>query len=125
MCQLVSLKANGKVIKVAGVKMDYIKNIIDKASLCELIDKIVLFGSCLNEKCTEDSDIDIAVFGSISKSKMFNSRGYKSFINSIASYGEVQDYDILYFDSTKDNGCSIMEDIELGVVLYEKVILNR
>ena len=55
------------------------------------------------------------------KSKMFSSKSYKDYIYSVTSFGEVQDYDILYFDSTKNNDSSIMKDIENGAVLYERV----
>ena len=121
MCQLVSLNVNGKTISVASIKIEYIKNIIDNISRCDLIDKVVLFGSSLEERCTENSDIDIAIFGTKTKSKMFSSKSYKDYIYSVTSFGEVQDYDILYFDSTKNNDSSIMKDIENGAVLYERV----
>ena len=67
MCQLVSLDVNGKTINVASLKIKYIKNIIDNISRCNLIDKVVLFGSSLEERCTENSDIDIAIFGKKTK----------------------------------------------------------
>ena len=121
MCQLVSLNVNGKTISVASIKIEYIKTIIDNISRCDLIDKVVLFGSSLEERCTENSDIDIAIFGTKTKSKMFSSKSYKDYIYSVTSFGEVQDYDILYFDSTKNNDSSIMKDIENGAVLYERV----
>ena len=121
MCQLVALDINGRTINVASLKVAYIKNIIDNISRCELIDKVVLFGSSLEERCTEDSDIDLAIFGSRSKSKMFGSKSYKEYIKSITSYSKIQDYDILYFDSTKNYDHSIMKDINNGAVLFERV----
>ncbi|SNU06209.1 Nucleotidyltransferase domain-containing protein [Lachnospiraceae bacterium] len=121
MCQLVSLNVNGKSISVASIKIEYIKNIVDNIFRCDLIDKVVLFGSSLEERCTEKSDIDLAIFGKKTKSKMFNSKSYKDYIFYVTSFGEIQDYDILYFDSTKKNDSSIMKDIENGVVLYERV----
>ena len=51
---------------------------------------------------------------------MFGSKSYKDFIRSITSFGEVQDYDILYFESTEENDFAIMKDIENGEVLYER-----
>ena len=121
MCQLVSLDVNGTTINIASLKIEYIKNIIDSIYRCNLIDKIVLFGSSLEESCTEESDIDIAIFGSRSKNKMFSSKSYKDYIKAITSFGEIQDYDILYFDSTKHNDSMIMKDIEKGAVLFERV----
>ncbi len=120
MCQLVALDINGRTINVASLKVNYIKNIIDNISRCDLIDKVVLFGSSLEERCTENSDIDLAIFGTKSKNKMFGSKSYREYIKSITSYGEIQDYDILYFDSTKNNDYSIMKDINEGAVLFER-----
>ncbi len=120
MCQLVSLDVNGKTINVASLKIEYIKNIIDNISRCNLIDKVVLFGSSLEERCTENSDIDIAIFGKKTKNQMFKTKSYIDYVKSITSFGEIQDYDILYFDSSKENNSSIMKDIEQGAILFER-----
>lgn len=120
MCQLVSLDVNGKTINVASLKIEYIKNIIDNISRCNLIDKVVLFGSSLEERCTENSDIDIAIFGKETKNQMFKTKSYIDYVKSITSFGEIQDYDILYFYSSKENNSSIMKDIEQGAILFER-----
>ena len=52
---------------VADIKYDYIVNIVDQAEKCKGIDKVVLFGSSLSESCNNNSDIDIAVKGSITE----------------------------------------------------------
>ena len=120
MCQMVDLDIGGKTIKVADIKSDYIKNIIDCISKCSLIDKVVLFGSAIEARCTEDSDIDIAVFGRASKNKAFRDKSYIDYVNSVVSYGDVQDYDILYFDINRDYDSTIMQDINDGKVLFER-----
>ena len=120
MCKMVGLDINGRTVNVASIKSDYVKNIVDSISLCNLIDKVVLFGSALEDRCTEESDIDIAIFGKESKSKMFKNKSYRDYINSVVSYGEIQDYDILYFDTNKKNDYSIMQDINNGEILFER-----
>ena len=68
MCKLISI-GNGKAI--ADIKHKYIKNITRQAHECKNISRIVLFGSSLEERCTEKSDIDIAVFGKINRNLGF------------------------------------------------------
>ena len=120
MCRIINLDIGDRSVSVADIKSEYIKNIVDCVSLCNLIDKIVLFGSAIEDRCREDSDIDIAIFGKESKGKMFKDRSYNNYINSILSYGDIQDYDILYFDSKKKYDSAIMHDIENGEVLFER-----
>lgn len=120
MCKLVSLNTGSQRIKVADIKKSYIENIINSVRLCSDIDKVVLFGSALEERCTDYSDVDIAVFGRKSKAKMFRSKSYNEFVDSISSYGDIQDYDVLYFDIANAKESSVMNEIERGVVLYER-----
>ena len=51
---------------------------------------------------------------------MFGSKSYKEYIKSNTSYSGIQDYDILYFDSTKNYDHSIMKDINNGAVLFAR-----
>ncbi|MDO4962300.1 MAG: nucleotidyltransferase domain-containing protein, partial [Eubacteriales bacterium] len=120
MCEVITKKINNKEVRIADIKADYIENIVNSAALCDQINRIVLFGSSTEERCTESSDIDIAVFGTLSKARMFSSKGYKKFIQAIVSYGGVQDYDVLYFDDSKAYSDNIMSDISNGVLLYTK-----
>lgn len=121
MCELVELRAGDRNIKVASIKKDYIQNIIESAHICNAIDKIVLFGSALNEGCTFYSDVDIAIFGKYSKQRIYRMKSYNDFVASVVSFGELQDYDMLYFDSTKKYEDSIMKDINKGAVLFERM----
>ncbi len=120
MCELVNLRIGKGSIKVASIKKDYIQNIIQSIPICDAIEKVILFGSSLNESCTDFSDVDIAIFGSQSKSQMYRLKSYHDFIDSVVSFGEPQDYDMLYFDSTKEYKDSIMKDISKGSVIYER-----
>ena len=60
MCKMVSY-ADGRY--VADIKLPHINNITQEACKTKSINRIVLFGSSIEDRCTEQSDIDIAVFG--------------------------------------------------------------
>lgn len=119
MCKIIEKRLGNKTIVIADIKEKYIQNIIDSAKKCDYIDKIMLFGSCTNEKCTKDSDIDIAVFGNVSKNKCFSSRKYRNFVDGISSYDDYsQTYDILYFQTGREYSDSIYKDSLNGQEIY-------
>lgn len=121
MCKLTTItNSKNETINVADIKKDYILNIIKACHLCDKIQKVILFGSSIEEKCKKESDIDVAVFGNDSKAKMFKSKKYRAFVNSVCSFGDLQDYDILYFDNRKIQNYGIMQDISKGALLYER-----
>ena len=76
MCKMIHYK-DGKYI--ADIKHKYILNIIQQAEQCENIYRIMLFGSSLEERCTDSSDIDIAVLESSQKISICNQRNSKGF----------------------------------------------
>ena len=119
MCRLVE---SGQGYQVAEIKLPYIENIISQANKTAHIEKIVLFGSSLKERCSEKSDIDIAVFGDFSKGKYYSTREYRQFVDGIFDFGFEQDYDILYFKEGAKNSAPIMKDIENGVVIYRRAV---
>lgn len=120
MCNIISVRIGNKKVKVADIKKDYIMNIAEKAKACESIDRIMLFGSALNEQCTQKSDIDIAVFGKVPEGRMLKSKDFKQFVGDVFRYDYNQNYDILYFDSNRLRNLSILNDINKGELLYEK-----
>lgn len=121
MCRMVSVHTRNGIIKVAGIKSKYVKNIADAAEKCDYIDKIVLFGSCTSYKCTSDSDIDLAVFGNVSKGKCLTSKKYEQFLKQVFSFERFsQSYDILYFRTGIDYSDGILAEIAKGEVLYER-----
>lgn len=108
---------------VADIKYDYILNIVKQAAKCKNITRIVLFGSSIEERCTEESDIDIAVFGEESKAKYLKSKEFKDFHRNLFTFDKdfAQDYDIIYFADNKEYAGLIMEDISKGVEIYRRV----
>ena len=121
MCKLINIKIGNLNIKVADIKESYIYNIVDAAKKCKYIDKIVLFGSSTMERCKESSDIDIAVFGSVSKGKALTSKSYRDFVGQLYKYDNFsQNYDILYFKSSNVYHSNIMMDIDKGEIIYVK-----
>jgi len=80
MSKLIDLQLTDRVVKAADIKAEYIKNIVDSVKLCDYIEKVVLFGSSIDERCTEESDIDIAVFGNVSEYRCLRSKKYRVFI---------------------------------------------
>jgi len=117
MCKLVQWRGNQYV---ADIKYNHILNITKQAEKCKNIERIMLFGSSLEERCTERSDIDIAVFGKQKKGKYLISSEYKNFLHNIFIYDMDQDYDIIYFEDGKNNEDRIMIDINKGVELYRR-----
>lgn len=123
MCKVVSMNIGDRDIKVADIKEKYIRNIAEVAQRSGIFDRVILFGSSIDERCKEDSDIDIAVFGDETEYKMLRSKKYDVFRSQLRSYDEGdQAYDILYFktDSPR-NKSAILNDIYAGEILYEKV----
>ena len=124
MCKVVKKKIGDRTIRVADIKFKYMINIVDAAKECDYIDRIVLFGSSIDSRCKEESDIDLAIFGNVSKSKCLTSKKYEKFLEKVISFDNFnQAYDILYFKSGKEDKSAIMEDISKGEVLYESAEL--
>ena len=117
LCKMIHYK-DGKYI--ADIKHKYVLNIVKQAELCENICRIMLFGSSLEERCTDKSDIDIAVFGKQSKNKYLQSKEFKNFQDQLFLYDLNQDYDILYFADNVQHNDLILQDINNGVEIYRR-----
>ena len=125
MCKMVRLKTNqNKYIMIAEHKKDCIANIIDAAEQCNHIFQIYLFGSALEERCNDDSDIDIAVVSDIPKSKLYQLKSYDSFARDVYLKQIGQAYDILVFfknDEIIHGKSPIGEQIkENGKIIYQR-----
>ena len=121
MCKLTTINIDNKQIRVADIKEKYMTNIVDAAKKCDLIDRVVLFGSSIESRCEETSDIDIAVFGVQTPSKALTSKKYERFARQLYAFDDhAQGYDILYFKSGTKKDTPIMQNIERGEVLYER-----
>jgi len=119
MCKVVNVKIGNRWVKAADIKSKYLGNIADSARECSIIDKIVLFGSSIEDRCTEESDIDIAVFGNQPKGKALTSKQFIRFADKLAEFDDfLQNYDILYFKTGKKDNSAILAEINKGEVLY-------
>lgn len=116
MCRLEALSTD-KQIQVADIKKPIIENIVIIASICKEIDYVILFGSSLEDKCTEQSDIDLAIISNVTRSKFLRSNSYDRFTTALYNIDDEQTYDILQFNS--------MEDLERRDSLVCKDIVNK
>ena len=121
MCAVSVMNIGGREVKVSDLKQKYINNIIDAAEKCDLIGRIVLFGSGIEERCREESDIDLAVFGNQSRTKALSSKKYERFARQLYSFDNHQQaYDILYFKNEIHEHSLILDNIRNGEVIYER-----
>ena len=121
MCQVKEMNIDNRIIHVADIKQKYISNIIDAAKKCTFIDRIILFGSSIEDRCTDDSDIDLAIFGNQTKYKCLNSKEYRRFAEELYSFDDFnQSYDLLYFKTGNDYSGILINDINKGEVLYDR-----
>ncbi|MBO5302798.1 MAG: nucleotidyltransferase domain-containing protein [Lachnospiraceae bacterium] len=103
MCKLVALSTNyGEKVKVAEVKKSSIENIIQLAPMCNAITEIILFGSAIEERCQENSDIDIAIISSKSVHALSKMKSFDKFMNGVYTFNIQQEYDRLYFKTIED-----------------------
>ena len=125
MCKLVTIEnSNGAKIEIADIKAEIIKEIISLAHTCDKIDYIYVFGSTVEESCTDKSDIDIAIISNVTRSKLFQNKSYNEFTNKLYDINRNQDYDILQFnslDAIRNSDDFVCRDIiDKGKLLYER-----
>ena len=117
MCRMVPYK-DGRC--VADIKLRHIDNISEQAKAAKNIRRIMLFGSALEDRCTERSDIDIAVFGDKSKSSYIDSKEFKAFKSGLFRFDWDQDYDVLYFKDNEEGKDAIMHEICRGIEIFRR-----
>ncbi len=121
MCKVNTMHIDNRSFKVADLKRKYMKNIVESAKKCDYIVRIVLFGSSIDERCTEQSDIDLAIFGVQNRSKVLTSKKFDMFAKQLYLFdGCKQSYDLLYFKEDYKNVGIILEEIKEGEILYER-----
>lgn len=127
MCRLVTLQTNyGTNVNVAEIKKNHIENILNSAPLCKQISAIMLFGSSLEERCTNNSDIDLVIISDSSLNKLSQTKAFDKFMNNLYSYDTEQEYDRIYFKSIKeieekkDDIPICNELIQKGKVIYRR-----
>lgn len=125
MCKLVKITNSlGEQIEVAEIKADTIKKIIKIAKICDKIDYIYLFGSSVEERCTDESDIDLAIISNVSASKLCNRSSYREFKERLYAIDTEQEYDRLQFNSLKAIRNS-KEPICLDIISKGKLLYQR
>lgn len=63
MCKLVPFKTQpGEIVMVADIKVEKLHRYLEILPKLRSIDKVILFGSTLEERCGVDSDIDLLLF---------------------------------------------------------------
>lgn len=129
MCKLAVLRTDTNTqIQVADIKKPIIEKIILIARSCKEIDSIILFGSSLENKCTEQSDIDLAIISSTTRAKFLRSNSYQKFTTALYHIDEEQQYDILQFNSMEDlkrKSSPVCRDIvNKGKVIYRRVAVR-
>lgn len=119
MCKMTEVVVKDRKIRVADLKEKYIANIVDAADKCDLIDRVILFGSSIEERCHKDSDIDLAVFGNEPEMKALTSKKYERFARQLYGFDDHnQAYDLLYYKTGTPCNDAIMNDINQGELLY-------
>lgn len=128
MCQMASVKTNFNTqIQVADIKKDVIENIIEAASVCTRICQIILFGSALESRCVDNSDIDILVVSDTTRSKLYRDKGYQEFLKRLHEKdGYEQMYDVICVHGMeeiykKQDSIGLFRDvIKCGQTLYRR-----
>ncbi len=121
MCRLVPLQlGNGKTVNVAEYKIEKLKRYLEVFPLLSSIDKVVLFGSALETRCREESDIDFLLY--------YNDRG--KFREDMSLRLPELFPDSVYDDmlrlptGTKAERGAQREAEDKGVVFYERSVSN-
>lgn len=107
-------------IYVSELKLKYVEYIISICKNFDFIDKVILFGSTLEERCKESSDIDIIIIGTKTKSKCLDSSSFRGFKKLLFEFDFSQEYDILYTNSLSKFSIELQDNLKRGVVIYEK-----
>ena len=129
MCKLIKVNTNyDSSVMVADYKAGIIKHIIDTAKNCPDIDAIMLFGSVLEERCKEKSDIDIVIISKKTVNALSNRKSFNDFIKDLYLLDFSQEYDFLYFKSIdeirqkKDEAPICKELTEKGKIIYKRQV---
>lgn len=128
MSRLIKIKNNiGDTITVAENKKRHIENIIKAAEKCKQITGIILFGSALEERCTDKSDIDLAIISCRTVNELSKTVGFKKFLADIYAIDEKQEYDRLYFKyfeeiiQKRDKVPICAELVQKGKIIYRRI----
>ena len=115
----------GAEINVSSIKSDTISKIIKLSDECKAIEMIGLFGSSLEDKCTKDSDIDLAIVSNLPINKLFRLKSFLRFKSNLYNLDINQEYDFLYFSSLeqikKSNDFVCRDILDKGKIIYKRL----
>lgn len=127
MAKLVTIKNNlDEPVCIADINREAIENLIKSASLCRQIEAIILFGSSLEEQCTDKSDIDIAIIHPKGVEYLDKLKSFRKLMDALYDYDMEKQYDRLYFKSIqfiedhKDTIPICREIYHKGKLIYQK-----
>lgn len=128
MCQLVNVSTNFDTkIEVADVKKIFIENILEAAATCSRICQIILFGSAIESRCTETSDIDMLIISDTARSKLYKNKSYQEFLKRLHDQDNYEQmYDIICVHGIDEiyrnlNTTGLFQNIiENGKTLYRR-----
>lgn len=128
MCNLVNINTNYNTqVQVAEIKFKKIQNIIESASKCAHIQEIILFGSALEERCTDESDIDIVIISNVARSRLYRLKTYAEFLSSLHQNDDyIQQYDVICVNG-RDQLIKNKDKVQLydNVIKYGQTIYKR
>ena len=97
MCNLVPVETETcGIVFVADIKRPHIENLLEQAKKLPNVKEVILFGSILHEHCTEESDIDVAITGSLEQREMILSKEFDEFVRNVFRFDREEQYDFLY-----------------------------
>ena len=114
------VKLSNRDVYVSEFKVKYIEHLLNICKDFDFIEKVILFGSVVEERCKETSDIDIVILGSKTKSSCLDSVAFRRFKLLLFEFDFSQDYDILYENNLANFNEKLRENIEKGYIIYEK-----
>lgn len=128
MCRMISVKTNFETeVEVADIKKDVVENIIEAAAACARISRIILFGSVIETRCTEDSDVDMVVVSDTSRSRLYKDKSFQLFLKKLHDRDDYEQiYDVICVHGMDEvyrnqNSTGLFREVaENGKTLYRR-----
>ena len=113
------IEING--VKVNQIKERFLRRFLEAVEKEKHVQRVYLFGSVLEERCTEESDIDFYIVGDVTLFKTGNlfSR-LKEYMNDYDSW-DITETDIIYRNKVKHE----LEDLSEGFIKKENLFYEK
>ncbi|MCD8223019.1 MAG: nucleotidyltransferase domain-containing protein [Clostridiales bacterium] len=122
MCKLMPfVLENGNTIQVSEYKIDRLKQYVKMFSTLNGVDRVILFGSALEERCRKDSDMDFCMLYPDEQKSLYRENLKKMWrLYPESSYDDFLSFDTKRFDEN-DHLYTVIQDIKnKGVVIYDR-----